>query len=421
VATTGPECIGLTLVLAAMLAAPASADDWPQFLGPHRNATSAEKGLMRAWPEGGPKVLWTVPVGPGYGGAAIRDGKVYWLDRVDNQKEVLRCLDLQTGAEEWTVGYDAPGTVDHNGSRSTPAVGEKMVVTVGVYGHVVGVDRATQKPVWAKHLLQDYGGALPQWAVAQSPLLYKNLVILAPQSQTVGLVALDQATGRERWRSGPIGGMAYASPVSAMVDGVMQIVLVTADRVAGVAAANGKVLWTYPYKCFCPIPGAMDLGGGRFFLTGGYNVASEIIRVRRVRRTAGGFAAESLHRFPEIGSHIHQPILAGQCVYALCNTNEKANGLVCFGSDGQIKWQTRHEPFLDKGAFLLTGDGLFYSMDGEKGDLRIIEPSPEGYKELAIAKGVLGGREIWGPLALSNGRLVVRDQRQMKCLDVKGP
>ena len=420
--TTGLLRTGLAVVWVAMVsasaAAPLLADDWPQFLGPNRDATSAEKGLLRAWPEGGPKMLWRVDVGPGYGGAAVRDGKVYLLDRVDNQKEILRCLDLETGTEEWTVGYDAPGKVDHNGSRSTPAVGAKTIVTVGVYGHVVGVDRATHKPIWAKNLLQEYGGKLPNWAVAQSPLLYKDLVILAPQSRTVGMVALDPETGQERWRSGPIGGMAYASPAPATVDGVEQIVLVTTGGAAGVAADDGRVLWTYPYKCGIPVPGPMAVGDGRFFLTGGYNADSEIIRVRR---TGSDFAAEGIHRFDGIGSHIHQPILVGQCAYALCNTNDKADGLVCFGLDGAIKWQTRRDPNLDKGGFVLTGDGLFYSMDGATGDLRILSPSPDGYKELAVAPGVLGGKEIWGPMALSNGRLVVRDQRQMKCLDVKGP
>jgi outer membrane protein assembly factor BamB len=96
-------------------------------MGPNGDGTSAEKGLLRAWPTDGPKVLWTFAMGPGYGGAAIRDGKVYVLDRVGQEKDILRCLDLGTGKEEWTFGYDAPGEVNHPGSRSTPAVTEKYV------------------------------------------------------------------------------------------------------------------------------------------------------------------------------------------------------------------------------------------------------------------------------------------------------
>ena len=102
-------------------------------MGPNGDGTSAEKGLLRAWPADGPKVLWTVAMGAGYAGAAIRDGKVYVMDRVSRQKDVLRCLDLGSGKEEWTFSYDAPGEIDHEGSRSTPAVTEKRVYTIGPF------------------------------------------------------------------------------------------------------------------------------------------------------------------------------------------------------------------------------------------------------------------------------------------------
>ncbi|MFQ5810286.1 MAG: PQQ-binding-like beta-propeller repeat protein, partial [Armatimonadota bacterium] len=101
----------------------ASWADWPQYLGPTRDAKSSETGIARSWPEGGPKVLWTVPLGAGFGGAAISKGKVYVLDRIGSEQDVLRCLDLVSGEEEWSFAYDAPpGTRSHPGSRSVPAI-----------------------------------------------------------------------------------------------------------------------------------------------------------------------------------------------------------------------------------------------------------------------------------------------------------
>src|SRR4030042_1807320 len=114
-----------------MVAACSSLADWPQYLGPDRNAISPEKGLLRSWPEAGPKVLWTISLGAGYGGAAVSDGKVYVLDRDGNEKDVLRCLDLVTGEEQWSYTYDAPGRVQHPGSRSTPAIDGSYVYTCG--------------------------------------------------------------------------------------------------------------------------------------------------------------------------------------------------------------------------------------------------------------------------------------------------
>src|SRR5512147_75489 len=98
------------ILACAILLVSALAEDWPQYLGPNRNSTSAQKGIMRNWPTNGPEVLWTVPVGRGFGGPVVKDGKVYLLDRDDKVGDTLRCLDLSTGKDLWQFAYDAPGT-----------------------------------------------------------------------------------------------------------------------------------------------------------------------------------------------------------------------------------------------------------------------------------------------------------------------
>jgi len=366
------------------------AAEWPQFLGPSRDATSPEKGLMRSWPEGGPKVLWTVRTGPGYGGAAVRDGQVYMMDRERGRTDILRVFDLATGKELWKFGYPAPGRISHPGSRSTPAVGERLVVIVGPKGHVHCLDRATHRVVWKKHLLEDYGTKGPTWAVTQSALIYKDMVILAPQSRRVGITALDLATGRVRWESPPVGPMDYASPMLRTVGGVEQVTIVNREGVSAVDAATGRLLWRYRHPCRILVP----------------------------PKGAGGFEVTELARIEKVGSHIHPAFFHGGYLYALCNTNERKDGLVCFDLRCRIVWQTGRSPNLSKGGSILTADGLIYQMDGATGELHIVEPSPKGFRSLDKVK-LLGGREIWGPLALSDGYLIVRDQMQMKCLDIK--
>ncbi len=102
----------------------------------------------------------------------------------------------------------------------------------------------------------------------------------------------------------------------------------------------------------------------------------------------------------------------------LCNINERSDGMVCFDLNGKVVWQTKNTPNLDKGGSILTADGLIYVVDGRTGDLHIVEPSPAGFKTLGKTK-VLGGKEIWAPLALADGKLVIRDQSQIKCLDLQ--
>ena len=402
---------GLALGLVATCA---SAGDWAQFMGPTGDGVSPEKGLLRAWPADGPKVLWRVPLGKGYGGAAVFQGKVYVLDRQVRKRDVVRCFDLATGREEWTYAYDCPGSISHDGSRSTPAVTDRFVYTIGPFGHFHCLDRATHHVVWRKNLLKDYGGKRPHWAVAQSPLLYQDMVIAAPQSRRVGVVAYDQATGRERWRSKPIGPMAYTSPKLVRIDGVDQITLLTKDGVTSVRARDGVVLWKYAHYCKIPIPNVTALGRGRLFVTGGYKAGSAIIQVSR---RGGRWTVEEVAKIDKIGSHCHPGLVYRDHIYVLCNTNERADGLVCFDFEGRLVWQTKRRPYLDKGGSILTGDGLIYIMDGRKGELYIVEPSPAGFRSLGRAK-LLEGREIWGPLALADGFLVIRDQSQMKCVDL---
>ena len=145
-------------VVMVMCTAPAA--DWPQFQGVNRDGRSLEKGVSRTWPESGPRVLWSVPLGAGFAGPAIVDGEVYILDRVDDEKDVLRCLDLTTGKELWTYSYDSPGLVGHNGSRGTPTVDASYVYSVGMLGELTCVDRKTHKPVWRKNLLSDLDGEM---------------------------------------------------------------------------------------------------------------------------------------------------------------------------------------------------------------------------------------------------------------------
>jgi len=396
-------------------AAVAAAADWAQFMGPQGDGTSTETGLLRAFPAGGPKVLWTVPLGRGYGGAAVRDGKVYVLDRVDQEKDVLRCIDVASGKEEWNFAYSAPGRIDHDGSRSTPAVSEKSVFIIGPLGQLHCIDRTTHQPIWQKNLLNDYASKRPNWAVAQSPLLYKDLVIVAPQSGSVGVVALEQATGKEVWKSGPIGPMAYATPLVLNIDGVEQIVVVNPKGAAAVAAADGKVLWEYAHPCKIPVPNVTSLGGGKLFVTGGYNAGSAVIQVSK---NGEKWTAKELSKLALIGGHCHPALFFKDHLYMLCNTNERADGMVCLDTNAKVVWQTKRNPYLCKGGSILTGDGLMYVMDGERGELYIVEPSPAGFKSLGKAK-LLDGREIWGPLALSDGKLIIRDQTQMKCVDLK--
>ncbi len=421
--------VGGCLTVVAVLACGSSvAADWPQYGGPNRDNVSLEKGLARTWPEAGPKVLWTVAMGPGYASPSVAGGKVYVLDRPDDAHDILRCLDLQDGKELWNVVYAAPGSVSHNGSRTAPTIDDKYVFSVGLMGHLYCVDLATHLPVWNKNICSDFKVDEPGWGVAQAPSLFKDLVIVAPQAPDAFVVGYKRDTGELVWKSPKLGLVGYSTPVIAKLGGVDQAVMVGACNklgtvkglVAGISLENGAILWQYEgWQCKIPIPYPTPLSDDRVFITGGYNAGSAMIEVKQ---QDGKFAVKELFKTDACASQIQQPLLLGDYFYMNSNSNEREDGMMCFTLDGQVKWKTHDvesAPTFERGP-LLFADGMIFNLDGKKGVLYLIEPSPEGYKELAHAP-LLGGKEIWAPMALSDGKLLVRSQSEMKCLDVKNP
>lgn len=437
-----------TLVAVVLMAVTGSslAADWPQYLGPARNSTSPEKGLLRSWPEKGPEVLWTVAVGIGYGGPVVRDGKVYLLDRDDKVGDNLRCLNLADGSELWNFAYDAPGRVMFPGSRSVPIVDGHHVYSCGPYGDLYCIDTNTHKPVWNKNVWKDFGGdKIPIWAITQCPLIYGDLLILASQAPDAGVVAYDKLTGDVRWKTPNLGNESYASPSVVKIDGEDHVVMVisstnpighrelpqTLGNVVGIEPLTGKILWEYDkWRCHISVPSAVDAGENRVLVVGGYELGATMIKVEK--KTDGSYGTTELFTTEEFGDQTKPPILHNGHFYAQYGTNSRRDGLVCMSMDGQIKWSTRRSPDFNKGSMILV-DGLILATDGRK-TLYLIEPDPSGFKALAsaevlgeggtgsendpLAARVGGSTQNWAPLALSDGKLLVRDQSRLKCVKV---
>lgn len=414
------KAYAIAFLLSIILICEASADWW-QFQGPDRNGISPETGLSRSWPESGPKELWSFPLGEGFAGPAVRDGEVYILDRQEDKRDILRCLDLATGKERWNYAYDAAGTVGYSGSRNPPTVTEKYVYSVGMLGDFLCIDRKTHQPVWRKNILTDFGSKPASWGVSQSPVLWNDLVIVAPQAKDAFVAAYHRETGELVWQSPDFGAVGYVSPVVTALAGVEQAVMVSANgKTAGISLKDGSLLWTYDgWHCKIPIPYPTPLPDDRLFITGGYDAGSAMIQIKK---DGDAFTVMELFKTDQCNSQIHQPILYEGHLYANSNSNSASDGMICMTLDGELKWRTRdikELPRFERGNLLLA-DGMIISLDGKTGILYLVEPSPEGYKELARAT-IFDSNKMWAPMALTDGKLLLRDQGQIKCLDLKNP
>jgi outer membrane protein assembly factor BamB len=366
-------------------------------------------------------------MGAGFGGPAVSGGNVYLLDRDEKVGDTLRVLDLASGKALWTYAYEASGSFMFAGSRTTPTVDGEYVYTVGPMGDLHAISTKTRKPAWRKNIWKDFGGGaeLPRWAIVQNPMIYGNQLIVAPQTPEVGVVAYDKVTGEVKWKSAALSGMAgYVTPSVAKVGGEDQLVMITAavgrgrnakdGSVNGLDPRSGKVLWTYTnWQCIIPVPTAVDAGEGRLLITGAYGAGTAMIKVEK--KGDGTYAVSELFKNPDFGAHTQPPVLHDGHFYSHYTINERSDGLVAMSLDGQIKWKTDQQPPFVRGGSILA-DGLLLATDGST-RLYLIEPSPTGFKPLASAE-ILAPGDNWAPLALVDGKLLVRGQKELKVLQV---
>ena len=416
----------LVMVMLVLSVPALFAADWPWQYGPRRDHTSEQKGLLRTWPADGPKVLWTVPVGAGFGGPAVSGGNVYLLDRDEGVGDTLRVLDLASGKELWTFAYDAAGTFMFAGSRTTPTIDGEHAYTVGPMGDLHAINTKSRKPSWRTNIWKDFGGGpeLPRWAIVQNPLIYGDQLIVATQTPQAGVVAFDKRTGAVTWKSPALSGIpGYVTPSIVKVGNEDHLVMITGavgrgrnardGSVNGLDPRSGKVLWTYTgWQCIIPVPQAVDAGDGRVLVTGAYGAGSVMLKVDK---KGDAYAVSELFKNPDFGAHTQPPVLHEGHFYSHYTINERSDGLVAMGMDGQIRWKTDQQPPFVRGGSVLA-DGLLLMTDGNT-KLYLVEPSPAGFKPLASAV-ILEPGDNWAPLALVDGTLLVRGQKELKALQV---
>jgi outer membrane protein assembly factor BamB len=404
-----------TMLLTAVVET-ARGGDWPRFMG--KDGTGVvEQGekIARAWPGGGPKQLWSIDVGYGFGGAAIVGDKVYLLDRQRNDRDVFRVLNLKTGQTLWEQPYQTGGfRGGYSGSRGTPTIEGDRAYTVGVLGHVTCFDLKTKRIAWSKSLAKDFGARSGDWGFAQSPLIVGDLVVLSAAGGRSGVVALNKNTGNTAWTTRAFGETdTYTSPLRVTIDRQDQVVVWHKEVIAAFEPKNGNPLWAYDWRTNRPIPQPVYLGDGKFFLTTGYGAGCAMIQVNKAGR-GGAWGVKEIFQDERSGSKVPPALFYDKHLYV--NSDDNQRGLQCLTAEGDIRWETGRRASFGLGSMIIA-DGVIFIVDGDSGELVMAEANPRQYKELGRAR-LLDGGDLFAPLALSNGNLVLRDTKQMKCVYV---
>jgi len=399
-------------------ASPVRADDWPQLLGPGRTGVSAERGLLKSWPEGGPAVLWRVPGGVGMSGLAVVQERVLTLVQREGRQWAL-CLSVKDGSELWRTDL-GPALRNQmgDGPRSTPTVVGEVVYTFTGQGVLSALRLQDGSQIWSNDLMERLNAELADYGMACSPLVVGERVIVTVGAETATVVGVEAKTGKVAWQAGREQPAGYSSPALIPVNGRPQVVVFAGGGALGLDPQTGKPLWDFPYvtdfACNIATPLAVD---GGVFLSSGENHGSVLLDLK-----PSGEGFEPVPRWTSYGpkstfrNEWQTSVALEGALFGFDNVGSAGpvTHLACIDPrTGERRWQE-----------LRFGKGNLTAADGKlfiitlTGELVVVRANPQKFE--VIGRQPLLEKTRTAP-ALSGGKLFARDDHEIICVDVRQP
>ena len=380
--------------------------DFPQYLGPNRNAViDSGTELAREWEKQPPQVLWRQPIGPAWSGFAIVGNRAVTFEQ-RGESEVVVCLDVLTGKLLWEHADTArfASSLGDVGPRSTPTISGGRVFTYGATGITNCLDLVTGRLIWQRKMSEDAPKGRPEWGYAGSPLILGDKVIVsAGQSHEKSLFAYRVTDGKLVWRNGSRPA-EYSSPAFVTLAGVPQIVSFNMICITSHNPDTGEILWEYPWGvrqpcCAQPVP----VGANRVVFSSGYGVGSELLEIQR--DAAGKLSPQSLWKTGNLKAKLASFVHRDGYLYGLDDGT-----LTCVDlQDGSRKWKAGR---YGHGQILFVGDVLLVT--AENGEIILLAPTPDAPNE--IARFRVFNAKTWNPPALSGDILLMRTDQEIACI-----
>ncbi|NWF86136.1 MAG: PQQ-like beta-propeller repeat protein [Bryobacteraceae bacterium] len=379
--------------------------DFPQFLGPTRNATLHGLALERDWAKRPPQVLWRQPIGAGWSGFAVVGARAVTQEQAGDD-ELVSCYAVEDGRRLWSHVNRAryATTIAGVGPRCTPTVVSNRVFALGATGILNCLDLASGRPLWTRRLTDDGGVAVPEWGFAGSPLYFDEKVIVsAGGDDGRSLIAYHAATGEIAWTGGSAPA-SYSSPCVATLAGVPQILMFNAKRITSHAPADGRVLWEYPWGIGQPhVAVPVVVASNRVVFSSGYGVGAALLQVNGL--DGGKLGVERVWKSPRLKAKFANFVQRDGFLYGLDD-----GVLACVAvADGSQRWR---EGRYGHGQVLLVDDLLLVT--AENGELILLAPTPEVPNELGRFR--VFASKTWNPPALSGELLLVRNDLEAACV-----
>jgi outer membrane protein assembly factor BamB len=429
--------IALLAVAIVSCAHHAVADQWPQWMGPKRDNVWREEGIIKEFPEGGPKILWRTPVAGGYAGPAVVDGRVYVMDYVtaDDVKianferkpssgtERVLCLDEATGKELWKVEYPVAYDISYPaGPRCTPTVDGDKVYCLGAVGDLHCLNAATGEILWKKNFPKEYNTKTALWGYSSHPLIDGDNLICVVGGEGTHAVAFDKNTGEQKWAALTAPEQGYSPPTIIEAGGVRQLLLLAPNAVTSVNPSTGEQYWSVPYTATNGSIIMSPVVDGDLLYVGGYSNQSLLLKLAEDKPAAEIVWA---NKGQQAISPINvQPYTENGVLYGF---DQKGTLRAVELAEGKRLWETS-EPVSERpansGTAFIVRHGDVRWMFNDSGDLVIAKITPEGFEELDRAHVIeptndaFNRRVVWCAPAFANKRAYIRNDEECICVDL---
>lgn len=401
-------------------------ESWPRFRGAdYDNICKSPVRLLDKFGAGGPEIKWTVEMGEGHAGAAIYKGAVYVLDHDEKLRaDMLRCFSLESGKELWRRGYKVFVKRNHGMSRTVPAVTEKYILTIGPRAHVMCVRREDGNYLWGIDIARQFESEIPLWYTGQCPIIDNDKAIIATGGKAL-MIAVDCETGKILWETPNPNNykMSHSSIMPFEFAGKKMYVYCSFGAVCGVAADGpdaGKIIWEsteWDHQVIAPSPVCMP--DGKILLTAGYGAGSMMLQLKHGN---GNFSVEVLRKYlPKDGlaSEQQTPVYISDHLFGIQPKDAGAlrNQLVCFHPSDvtRLVWASGQTARFGLGPYIVADNKMYILSDD--GTFTIVKPDTKKYIQIEQVK-LFEGQDAWGPFAVADGYMVLRDSKTMLCLDL---
>jgi outer membrane protein assembly factor BamB len=388
--------------------APAAVDtpaEWPGFRGPLRDGVVRGVRIETDWTKSPPVAIWRRPIGPGWSSFAVH-GDLLYTQEQRGEDEIVSCYRVSTGEPVWRHRdpirfYESNGGA---GPRATPTLSHGRVYTLGATAVLNALDAGTGRVIWSRNAATDTGRKIPEWGIASSPLVVDDIVVVAVSGT---LAAYDLATGKPRW-TGPQHGGSYSSPQLATIDGVPQILILSAPGAVSVSPADGTVLWEHSWEGGAIVQPAITEDGGVLI-----NAMSAMggVATRRLAVAHGSGGWTVAERWTSNGL---KPFYNDFVVHKGHAFGFDGNILACIDlADGKRKWKGGR---YGNGQLVLLADQDLLLVTSEDGELALVKATPDQFTELARIPAL--NAKTWNHPVLVGDRLLVRNGEEMAAFRV---